>query len=201
MWPGRLSSAPGRAERGCRASGASRPACPHPPVCPSPRPGVWVGTGCRGTEHRASFLRGRSIEQPQNGPPSRWQGGPSSSGTSASGEAGLLPPTRETAQSACPSKPQGPAGLVSNSPHGQLRACGVSSVPPVPDSTTELGERVHLQDMSLRVRTPSSGPPGSSSRAPWGISVRKWPGVPQALVFTDAQPQATPRAVTCPSKL
>lgn len=109
------------------AAGSSRPPRPRPPGVSLPCPGVRVGTGCRVTARWASFLQGRSVEQLQHGPPSRGARRPPSSGASASGGgAGLLPPTQGAAQSACPSKPQGPAGLASSSPHDQLRVCGAN---------------------------------------------------------------------------
>lgn len=128
MWPGRPSSAPGWAERGCRVE----PAPPTPPTRRIPslpwRAGgdrvqgnstlgfVSTRQKCRAAAARASQPGGEEAALVRS--LCFWGGG-----------AGLLPPTQGAAQSACPSKPQGPAGLASSSPHDQLRVCGANSAP------------------------------------------------------------------------
>lgn len=200
MWPGRPSSAPGWAERGCRVE----PAPPTPPTWRIPslpwRAGgdrvqgnstlgfVSTRQKCRAAAARASQPGGEEAALVRS--LCFWGGGRD-----------FCPRHRELPRAPVPQSPRDQQALRPALPMTSSGCVALTLNPPGPDSTTGPGVWVHLQDTLLRVRTPSTGPPGSSSRAPWGIPVRSWSRVPRALVFTNARPQATPHVVTCPSKL
>lgn len=110
--------------------GRAGPPDPAHPVYPFPALACGWGQGA-GEEHAGlRFYKAEVSSSCSTGLPAGGRGGrPRQEPLLLGGGAGLLPPTQGAAQSACPSKPQGPAGLASSSPHDQLRVCGANSAP------------------------------------------------------------------------
>lgn len=182
--------------------GRAGPPDPAHPAYPFPALACGWGRGA-GEQHTGlRFYKAEVSSSCSTGLPAGGRGGrPRQEPLLLGGGGDFCPRHRELPRAPVPQSPRDQQALRPALPMTSSGCVALTLHPPGPDSTTGPGVWVHLQDTLLRVRTPSTGPPGSSSRAPWGIPVRSWSRVPRALVFTNARPQATPHVVTCPSKL
>lgn len=182
--------------------GRAGPPDPAHPAYPFPAQACGWGRGA-GEQHAGlRFYKAEVSSSCSTGLPAGGRGGrPRQEPLLLGGGRDFCPRHRELPRAPVPQSPRDQQALRPALPMTSSGCVALTLHPPGPDSTTGPGVWVHLQDTLLRVRTPSTGPPGSSSRAPWGIPVRSWSRVPRALVFTNARPQATPHVVTCPSKL
>lgn len=169
--------------------GRAGPPDPAHPVYPFPALACGWGQGA-GEQHAGlRFYKAEVSSSCSTGLPAGGRGGhPRQEPLLLGGARDFCPRHRELPRAPVPQSPRDQQALRPALPMTSSGCVALTLHPPGPDSTTGPGVWVHLQDTLLRVRTPSTGPPGSSSRAPWGIPVRSWSRVPRALVFTNARP-------------